>query len=216
VGRMPGRTPGRGCPPPSPPPSSCGSQWRLRSSGIATRVVLVDRPVPASALVFDLTGEPTSLLELTAGPCVIWTFPGLGLGEVRLDRRGRRPECDRTHNACTAQARAFDEHLEDFRALGVDVIGISGRAPSELSAWARAVHCPRIWSDMDLRLSGLGVPLDIDSEGEPVYERTVSYVEDGHIKVTFPPSGCAPGDLAPRVLQWLRGARHGIAPSHLS
>ena len=83
-----------------------------------------------------------------------WSLPGDGGAVVSSDRGGRPlvlflyPKDDTS--GCTKEAVAFSERLQEFQALGVDVVGMSPDSPASHDKF-KAKH-------------GLGVPLASDED----------------------------------------------------
>jgi peroxiredoxin len=159
----------------------------------------------ASEVVQRLVGCGLPSVELTApggykvpvdrfthGLGVIYFYPG-------------SPE-DRSSSAEDAALHAgFSEHNEDLAALRIRALGISTEAPDLQVERREAAMIPHdLLSDSDLSIGGaLGMPTEVDGDGNTRYRRIVLVVQDGTIRRALYPIQNGPRS-ASQVIALLR------------
>src|SRR3954452_8430297 len=115
--------------------------------------------VPAVRLPSTHGGE-VDLARAAAGPggLVVYVSPRPGPpGEPLPEGWDEIPGA----RGCTPQSCAFRDHVEDLKAYGTSVIGVSAQAPAEQREFAAREHIPYpLLSDSSLELAAaMGLPV---------------------------------------------------------
>lgn len=149
-------------------------------------------------------GRQRDIAALSSGPAVIYVYPRTGVPGVEM------PEgWDLIPGArgCTPQSCGYRDEQAAFRALGVDVFGLSTQDGDAQREFAEREHIPfPLLSDPDVRLGrALRLPT-FHAGGRELYRRLTLVVDAGKVVYVrcpvFPPDGDAAVTLA-----WLRSGR---------
>ena len=128
----------------------------------------------------DQTGKPVSSKDLAGKPYLVWFYP-----------KAQTP-------GCTAEGRGLRDKIEDFRARGVEIVGVSFDAPQANAEFVQAEGFPfRLLSDRDRTLAqAVGAA---DSKDAPVARR-ISYLvgPDGRVQHAY--ASVSPASHAADVL----------------
>ena len=123
-------------------------------------------PFPAWRLP-DQTGATASSADLAGKTYLIWFYP-----------KARTP-------GCTAEGRGLRDRFDDFRARGVEIVGVSFDAPDANAAFVEAERFPfRLLSDRERALArAVGAA---DADDAPVARR-ISYLvgPDGRVRKAY-------------------------------
>jgi peroxiredoxin Q/BCP len=142
-------------------------------------------PFPAWKLR-DQTGAEVSSTDLTGKTYLLWYYP-----------KAMTP-------GCTAEGIALRDHYDDFRSLGVEVLGISFDSPEENARFAKEERFPfRLLSDDGT----LAVAVGAADSSDQKTARRISYLvgPDGKVLRSYP--AVKPADHAEELLQDLRSSR---------
>src|SRR5687767_4562195 len=150
---------------------------------------LPGKRVPALALPSTLGGW-VDLAQAALGPAVFFFYPRTGIPGLSPPRFADGTDWDLVPGmrGCTPQSCGFRDLLEEFRELGVEVVGISTQTSAYQREFAARMHIPfPILSDSELRLTrALALPsLDAPSvAGEPatMIKRMAWYCTNGCIE----------------------------------
>lgn len=173
----------------------------------AARHLVAGTPLPDLALAAT-TGEAVNLRQ-RPGAAIVYVYPWTGRpGLVDppgwddiVGAHGSTPE---TQGFCDAYAR--------FKALGVEVFGLSGQDSAHQRELSARLAVPfAILSDQDFAFqSALGLPTFMAGEGRYLRRLTLS-VRDGAIEHVFYPVH-PPETHAAELLAWMQ-ARPGVKPT---
>jgi peroxiredoxin Q/BCP len=115
----------------------------------------------------DQTGTTVAAKDLAGKTYLVWFYP-----------KAQTP-------GCTAEGRGLRDRIEDFRARGVEIVGVSFDAPADNAAFVKAESFPfRLLSDRDRTLArAVGAA---DASDAP-YARRISYLvgPDGKVKHVY-------------------------------
>ena len=115
----------------------------------------------------DHTGKPVSAKDLAGKSYLVWFYP-----------KAQTP-------GCTAEGRGLRDKIDEFRARGVEVVGVSFDAPEANAAFVQTEGFPfRLLSDRDRTLAqAVGAA---DSKDTPVARR-ISYLvgPDGRVRQAY-------------------------------
>jgi peroxiredoxin Q/BCP len=154
----------------------------LASARVATAggLLQVGDPFPDWKLP-DQTGATVAAKDLAGKTYLVWFYP-----------KAQTP-------GCTAEGRGLRDRFDDFRARGVEIVGVSFDAPEANAAFVKAESFPfRLLSDRDRTLArAVGAA---DASDTPVARR-ISYLvgPDGkvkHVYATVTPASHATDVLA--------------------
>jgi len=130
--------------------------------------------------------------QLRKGPVVLYFFPAAFTG------------------GCNAEAKAFADAVDDFKAAGATVIGMSADGIDKLQEFSKA-HCagrfavasagPRVIQGFDVALNR---PAGADGKARTMTTRT-SYVIDRSGRIAFVHSDMNPADHVRTTLAAVRG-----------
>ena len=160
---------------------------------------LPGRAVPHLRLLSTLGGE-VDLADATQNQVVVYVYPRTGRPGEPLP-----PGWDDIPGArgCTPQSCAFRDHVEELRAYGTGVIGISAQQPDEQREFAVREHIPYpLLSDSSLELAdAMGLPV-FETAGMRFYRRLTFIARNGSVEKVFYPV-FPPDRNAEEVLAWL-------------
>ena len=164
---------------------------------------LADKALPKIELR-TTANRVVDLSYLTQEPTVLFFYP----------RTGRPDEpapigWDEIPGArgCTPQSCGYRDQYADFRALGVQVFGVSTQTTEFQQELVSRIHLPfEVLSDVDFILTdALQLPT-FDFSGMRLFKRMAWYCESGKIKKVFYPV-FPPNENAATVLEWLRAGK---------
>jgi peroxiredoxin len=173
-----------------------GSSGPVDDGGAAH--LAVGTPLPDLALASTL-GTPVNL-STRRGSAVVYVYPWTG-------RPGHAdpPGWDDIPGAhgSTPETEGFRDRYAPFRALGVEVFGLSGQSSEHQRELAMRLGVPfAILSDIDFSFQrALRLPT-FDAGGALYLKRLTLIVEDGRLRHVFYPVH-PPGAHAEEVLAWL-------------
>src|SRR3989440_11288247 len=145
------------------------------------------------------TGDVIDLGEIGAdGTAVLFVYPRTGKPGEPLP-----PGWDDIPGArgCTPQSCSFRDHVEELRAYGTGVIGISAQEPDDQREFAEREHIPYpLLSDSSLELAdAMGLPVFVVA-GMRLYRRFTFIARGGSVEKgfypLFPPGRDVGGGLA--------------------
>lgn len=163
---------------------------------------LPGRAIPS--LILDSSEGPLDLAGLTDDRLVLYLYPG-------TTRPGRPPlpglYAVPGGRGCTAESRAFRDHVADLAALDVRVAGLSTQTLDEQLEFASRAQMPfPLLADPERKLEQLlGVPT-FEVAGRVLYRRVTLVAEHGAITKIFYPV-FPPDRNAEQVIAWLSSAR---------
>jgi peroxiredoxin len=104
---------------------------------------------------------------------------------------------------CTPQSCSFRDHVEELKAYGASVIGVSAQPPDDQREFAAREHIPYpLLSDGSLELARtMGLPV-FDVAGMRLYRRLTFIAREGRVEKVFYPV-FPPDRNAEEVLDWL-------------
>jgi peroxiredoxin Q/BCP len=115
----------------------------------------------------DHTGKPVSATDLAGRSYLVWFYP-----------KAQTP-------GCTAEGRGLRDRIDDFRARGVEILGVSFDPPEANAAFVDAEKLPfRLLSDRDRTLaSAVGAAESRDAAAA----RRISYLvgPDGRVRQAY-------------------------------
>jgi peroxiredoxin len=155
--------------------------------------------VPHVRLRSTLGGE-VDLADAAQDRVVVYVYPRTGTPGEPLpsgwdDIPGAR--------GCTPQSCSFRDHVDELKAHGTSVIGVSAQTPDEQGAFAAREHIPYpLLSDSSLELAAtMGLPV-FDVAGMRLYRRLTFIARNGNVEKVFYPV-FPPDRNAEDVLAWL-------------
>jgi peroxiredoxin len=155
--------------------------------------------VPRLSLPSTLGGE-VDLGDVAQDRVVVYIYPRTGTpGEPLPEGWDEIPGA----RGCTPQSCSFRDHVEDLKAYGTSVIGVSAQAQAEQREFAAREHIPYpLLSDSSLELAAaMGLPV-FDVEGMRLYRRLTFIARNGSVEKVFYPV-FPPDRNAEEVLAWL-------------
>jgi peroxiredoxin len=155
--------------------------------------------VPHLRLPSTLGGE-VDLADAAQSQVVVYVYPRTGTPGEPLP-----PGWDEIPGArgCTPQSCAFRDHVDELKAYGTEVIGISAQGPDEQREFAVREHIPYpLLSDSSLELAdAMGLPV-FEAAGMRLYRRLTFIARKGSVEKVFYPV-FPPDRNAEEVLAWL-------------
>lgn len=166
-------------------------------------------PLPAVSLR-STGGRAVDLAEITAGRAVLFFYPRTGVpGQPpNLGYAGEAWDAIPGARGCTPQSCGFRDLHDEFRALGVEVYGISTSTPEHQREFVQRNHVPfEMLSDSELSLTrAMRLPtfrFPVESGGpDTLIRRMAWYVERGRVVSIWHPV-FPPDRNAATVLAWL-------------
>jgi len=149
-------------------------------------------------------GSRVRISTLLQGNVVVYLYPATG-----VPGKDPAPDWDWIPGAvgCTVQSLGYKTLYADFKALGWEVIGISGQDSAEQAEFSRRNDIPfALLSDKDFQLTEVLRLPTFQAGGRTYVKRMAIIVERGIIKKVFYPVE-APADNASTILKWLSSAR---------
>jgi peroxiredoxin len=155
--------------------------------------------VPHLRLVSTLGGE-VDLAEAAQNQVVVYVYPRTGKPGEPMP-----PGWDDIPGArgCTPQSCSFRDHVEELRAYGTGVIGISAQEPDDQREFAVREHIPYpLLSDSSLELAdAMGLPV-FEVAAIRLYRRLTFIARNGSVEKVFYPV-FPPDRNVEEVLAWL-------------
>jgi peroxiredoxin len=155
--------------------------------------------IPSVRLVSTL-GVEVDLADAARQRVVVYAYPRTGKpGEALPEGWDGIPGA----RGCTPQSCAFRDHVEDFAAFGVKLIGLSAQSPEDQLEFATREHIPYpLLSDRSLEVAAkLRLPT-FAVAGLRLYRRLTLIAHRGRVEKVFYPV-FPPDRNAADVLAWL-------------
>ncbi|MBY0371803.1 peroxiredoxin [bacterium] len=148
-------------------------------------------------------GGSVHLWAAFQGPSVLFIYPRAG-NPIAPNKNPALWDTIPGARGCTPQSCGFRDLMQDFRALGVNVYGLSVQSPTIQLEFVQRNHISfPILSDAQYKLTDqLRLPT-FDFEGERLVKRMAFFVEKAKIKKVFYPV-FPPDKNAAEVLAWLK------------
>lgn len=157
--------------------------------------------VPSIPLL-STSGRFVNLAEIGPERIVVYAYPRTGRPDQEIP-----PGWDQIPGArgCTPESCGFRDHIEDFRALGARVFGLSTQTTEYQREMAGRLHLPfEVLSDADFKLTrALRLPtFEVQSIQMTLLKRLTLILSEGRIEKVFYPI-FPPDQHAEEVITWL-------------
>ncbi len=153
-----------------------------------------------------LTSTQASNVELREAfqkPTVLFIYPRAG-SPLEPNKNPELWDSIPGARGCTPQSCSFRDLIGEFKALGVQVYGLSIQSPTVQKEFVERNHIsfPILSDEKHLLTDGLSLPT-FDFEGERLIKRMAFFIQNGKIQKVFYPV-FPPDKNADEVLAWLK------------